>query len=440
MNVYRDLVECGHVESLDAQQFEGADAFQAALGIEDRVRDGALWSLKWAIKYCAEDGSSDAISQEELTETILLGKSYDTFVDSLNFAKKGLCALSANRESKEIICYEGNDLTGFDADIVEYQQQVLGPTHFHVSLTEDSDRLTSDWSAGDYRRVVRRLAKYASDQENQIVIDPKYAEALGLGHVAVAQPTLVWLDRPETEPDSHVFDSLTLPSEISDQFMWRIRSLLDTPIVGIAGRFCALSSNLKAISCIDDSMSRLAAWVDYKQYSKVSGLREDRMVDICRTEFERNNQPWKVRSRVKLTDPEQEADVLAQRLSDSVVIELKSTLRPVALHEVYNRNSDVLEGLSQAESLVGRGVAKRGLVITDGYRGDYSCWEKALQCDVTIGTLSDLADVARDPNAAIQLMRKRAGVPTNRRAARRLPNREAEFLGWKLRLVDAATE
>ena len=438
MKAYTDCVESVHVQALDARLFEHADAFQAALGIEDRVRDGALWSLKWAIKYCPEDGSNDAISQEELTKTILLGRSYDMFVDCLNFAKKDLCALSANRESKEIICYEGNDLTGFDADIVEYQQRVLGPTHSHVSLTEDSDRLTSDWSAGDYRRVVRRLARYASDQESQIVINPEYAEVLGLEDVSVPQPTLVWLDRPEAEPDSHVFDSLTLPSEMSKRFMWRLRSPLDTPIVDIAGRFCALSSNLKAISCIDDSMLRLAAWVDDNQYSKVSGLREDRMVDICKTEFEGNNQPWKVESRFKLTDPEQEVDILAQRLSDSVVIELKSTLRPVALHEVDNRNRDVLKGLSQAESLVGRGVAKRGLVITDGYRGDYSCWEKALKCDVTIGTLSDLADVARDPNAAIQLMRKRAGVPTNRHAARRLPDREADLLDWKLRLIDAA--
>ena len=438
MKVYRDGVECEYLKSLDAQLFEHADAFQAALGIEDRVRDGSLWSLKWAIKYCSEVGSNDAISQEELTETVLLGQSYDTFVDCLNFAKKGLCALSVNRESKEIICSEGNNLTGFDADMVEYQQQVLGPTHSHVSLTEDSDRLTSDWSAGDYRRVVRRLARYASDQESQIVIDPKYAEVLGVGDVSVAQPTLVWLDRPETEPDSRVFDSLTLPSEMSNQFMWRVRSLLDMPIVDIAGRFCALSSNLKTISCIDDSMLRLAAWVDDKQYSNVSGLREDRMVDTCRTVFEGNNQPWKVQSRVKLPDPEQEADILAQRRSESIVIELKSTLRPVALHEVDNRNRDVLKGLSQAESLVGRGVAKRGLVITDGYRGDYSCWEKALKCDVTIGTLSDLADVARDPNAAIQLMRKRAGVPTNRHAARRLPDREADLLDWKLRLIDAA--
>ena len=440
MKVYRDDVARVHVQCLDARLFEGADAFQAALGIEDRVRDGALWSLKWAIKYCPEDGSNDAIGQEELTKTILLGQSYDMFVDCLNFAKKGLFALSSNRESKEIICYEGIDLTGCDADIVEYQQRVLGPTHSHVSLTEDSDRLTSNWSAGDYRRVVRRFARYASDHESQIVIDPKYAEVLGVGDVSIAQPTLVWLDRPETEPDNHVFDSLTLPSEMPDRFMWRVRSPLDTPIVDIAGRFCALSSNLKAISCIDDSMLRLAAFVDDKQYSKVSGLREDRMVDTCRTMFEGNSQPWKVRSRVKLTDPEQEADILALRRSDSVVIELKSTLRPVALHEVYNRNSDVLEGLSQTESLVGRGVAKRGWVITDGYRGDYSCWEKALKCDVTIGTLSDLADVARNPNASIQLMRKRAGVPTNRRAARRLPNREADLLSWKLRLIDAATE
>ena len=50
MKVYRDDVARVHIRCRDAQLFEGADAFQAALGIED----GALWSLKWAIKYCPE--------------------------------------------------------------------------------------------------------------------------------------------------------------------------------------------------------------------------------------------------------------------------------------------------------------------------------------------------------------------------------------------------
>ena len=85
-------------------------------------------------------------------------------------------------------------------------------------------------------------------------------------------------------------------------------------------------------------------------------------------------------------------------------------------------------------------MGKHGLVITDGYRGDYVCWEEALRRDITIGTLEDVEDLARDPGRAIRLMRTKAGVPTRERSGRRLPDREIDFLGWTLRLVDADAE
>ena len=439
MGVYRDGVEWAHVQSLDAGVFENADVFQTTLGIEDPIRVGALWALKWATEYCPENGSDAPLSQQNLVEVIRVGRSYDALVDALKYAKHNLVTLSVDRESREIICYEGDDLTGFDSEIVEHQQQV-GPTLAYASLTEDSDQLTSSWRAGDYRRVVRRLAEYAGAQENRIVIDPKWAAVLSKEDVSVARPTLVWLKRPQDKPDVHVFDALTLPAEMFDQFKWRLMSLLETPIVKVVGRYCALSSDLKAIACRDECMLRLAAWIDEEQYRKVSNLREGRMVDACREAFERDSEPWAVDSQVKLAEPQQEADVVVSRSGDSLVIELKSTLRPQTSWEVYKRNEDILTGLSQAASLVRRGVARRGLVITDGYRGDYRCWEKALNCDVTIGTLSDLMDLARDPNDAIQLMKQGAGVPTDDHAVRRVPDRNTDLLGWNLCLRDAAAE
>ena len=439
MGVYRDSIKVVFVTALDAEVFENNADFLGALGFEDRTRNGVLWALKWATEYCPETGPVAPINQEDLVKVILLGQSYDALVDALKCAQHDLVTLSVNRESKQIICYEGENLTEFDADIVEHQH-AFGPAHIHASLTADSDQLTSNWCAGDYRRLVRQLADYASTQENLIVVDPKYAVSLDKGDLRVAQPTLVWLYRPKHEPDTHVFDSLTLPSEPSDQFMWGARSLLETPVVRIGSRFCALSSDLKAISLFDDSMLRLAARLDEAQYSKVSGLREHRMIGACQVAFEGDSKPWDVRSRVKLTDPPQEADVVVSRSSESLVIELKSTLRPETIREVYNRNGDVLEGLSQVESLVRRGAASRGLLITDGYRGDYRCWEDALRRDVTIGTVFELEDLARDPNSAVRLMKRRAGVPTGDHAVRRVPDRDTDLLGWKLCLRDAAAE
>ena len=439
MGVYRDAVECAHLQSLDAGVFENTDVFQTTLGIEDGIRGGALWSLKWATEYCPDAGSDAPLNEQDLVKAIRVGWSYDALVDALKSAKHNLVTLSVDRESREIICYEGDDRTGFDSEIVEHQRQV-GPTHVHASLTEDSDQLTSNWCAGDYRSVCRKLAEYAGNQENQIVLDPKYAAVLRKGKVSMAQPTLVWLKRPQDKPDARVFDSLTLPAEMSDQFKWRPMSLLETPIVKVGGRYCGLSSDLKAIACRDECMLRLAAWVDENQYSKVSGLREDRMVAACRAAFEGNSRPWHVRSRVTVVEPQQEADVVASRSSDSLVIELKSTLRPQTAWEVYKRNDDIRKGLSQATGLVRRGIASRGLVITDGYRGDYRCWEEALKCGVTIGTLYELDDLARDPNGAVELMKQRAGVIKGKHTAPRLPAREAKILGWKLRLIDASAE
>ena len=436
MGLYRDAIELVHVQALDTRLFQNSDDLHSKLGREDRARVGILWALKWATAYCHLSISNDTVRPEDLVSTLLLGETYDALVDVLKYGDMDLVKLSVDREHKEIICYEGDDLTGFDADIVEYQQAV-GPTHAHALLTADSDQITSNWCAGDYRRVVRQLAKYAAAQENRIGIHPKIAEHLDMGEVSVAQPTLVWLDRPRREPDARVFDSLTLPCEMSDKFMWRTRSLLETPIVKIGSEFCALSSDLKAISLIDDYMLRLAARLDEKQYSRVSGLREARMTKACRAAFEGGNGVWTVLSPKILTDPEQEADVVALGSDESLVIELKSTLRPETVWEVYKRNEDILQGVSQAQSLVGRGIAGRGLVITDGYRGDYQCWAEALRCGITIGTLQDLLDLARDPRGTIELMKERAGIVMGASTPRRLPERTADLLGWKLRLIDA---
>ena len=439
MGIYRDCIEFTFVKGLDARMFGTDIDVETAMVHEDRLRNGAFWAMKWAKEYCPDVGRIDPICEKELLDAILIGQSYDVLVDVLKYGELDLMTLSVNQESKEIICREGEDLTGFDTEIVEHQQAV-GPTHVHTSLTTDSDRLTSRWCAGDYRRVARHLAEFAESQEGRIAVRLDVATTLDGGEISIPQPTLVWLDRPSDPPDAYVFDSLTMPSKMSEPFMWRARALLETPIANCADRFCALSSDLKAIACVDDYMLRLAAREDEKQYSRVSGLRESRMVDVCRTAFEGSNGEWTIRSPVTLADPPQEADIVASRSGEILVIELKSTLRPEALWEVYKRNEDILNGLCQAESLVRRGVGNRGLVITDGYRGDYSCWEEALRRDVTIGTLSELEELARDPDGAIRTMKSRAGVPTVEHGGRRLPDRNVDLFGWTLRLVDSAPD
>ena len=439
MGVYREHIETVFILAMDAEVFGSKANLQSALQQEHFVRNGIFWALKWATKFCPESGRGRRIKPRNVKEALEIGQNYDVLVDVLRHAENNLIEISVNQESRRIIAYEGKDLTGFDAEIVEHQQG-FGPTRAQAFLTDDSDQLTSNWRAGDYRRVIRQLADFASTQEDLFVLNPDYSTTLDKGENSIPRPTIVWLEQPTKEPDSHVFDSLTMPSKMSGAFMWKARSLLETPIVRCGKRFCALSSDLKAISCIDDYMLRLAAREDEKQYNRVSGLRERRMIDFCGSAFETCNGGWTVRSSVKLTDPPQEADIVASRLGEALVIELKSTLRPESLWEVYKRNQDILKGLRQAESLVRRGVGNRSLVITDGYWGDYVCWEEARKRDVIIGTLDEVAGLTRDQERATRLMKTKAGIPTRECSGRRLSNREFVVVGWTLRLIDGEPE
>ena len=439
MGTYRDSIELTFVRAMDAEVPRNINDAQTAMVQEHLLRNGALWAMKWTTKFCPEVGRDGPICPTELLDAILVGQAYDALVDVLKYGKMNLVELSVNSRSKEIVCFEGENLTGYDAEIVEHQQAV-GPTHIHTSLTADGDQLTSSWCAGDYRRIVRHLAEFACSQEDQIAVRREIATSLDGEDISVARPTLVWLSRPSDPPDCDVFDALTMPRKMSAPFMWQARALLETPIASCGGRFCALSSDLKAVACVDDYMLRLAAREDEKQYNQVSGLREDRMISACLTAFAESKGGWRVDSSVTLTDPHQEADIVAARSSDTLVIELKSTLRPETVWEVYKRNQDILNGLCQAESLVRRGVGNRGLVITDGYYGDYICWKEALRRDVAIGTLGEMAELARDPNRAIRTMLTRAGVPTGKRSGRRLPDRNVDIFGWTLRLVDATRD
>ena len=111
-------------------------------------------------------------------------------------------------------------------------------------------------------------------------------------------------------------------------------------------QYYALSSDLKTIANFDDYMLRLAAREDRDQYSLVSGLRENRMIDKCKVAFCEQTDSWVVQSKVELENPEQEVDMIAERHDESLAIELKSTLRPETLWEVYKRNQDIKRGVS----------------------------------------------------------------------------------------------
>jgi hypothetical protein len=433
MQTYRDRIEAIFlVHFFFRVDPKAVDVSAADLGSlfaqENCVRSGILWALKWASEFCPENGLTTGVAPDELAELLSLGATCEVFVDALKCAKGDLAVIHADEESRTLICYEGEQATAFDPSIV-HRQRITVPISRHVSLTEDTDQITSRWTAGNYRRVIRSLAACAAGKESTITV--------AKSEVSIPQPTLIWFDRPSRPPDCEVFDDLVLPPVIDDSLKWHMVALLDTPIVKIGQKYCALSSDLKAISEIDDHMLRLAARLDADQYSMATLLREDRMINRCKKVFEQHSQPWSVESRVQFSDPPQEADIRCIRDADSIALELKSTLRPETPWEVSMRNKDIISGIRQAKALVDRGVAKRGYVITNGYRGDYACWAEALSHDIPIGTLNDLEAIASDPATVVSTLMARVGITAGSSAPReRLPDREAALGGWKLRLVD----
>ncbi|MEA1995066.1 MAG: hypothetical protein U9N18_02780 [Campylobacterota bacterium] len=436
MRTYRDAIEFAFLKALHTETFDGsAEDSGAALGQENRSRAGSLWALKWAAEYCPESAPTAKRSPKELVDLLLLGDTYETFVDALKYAQRSLITIKVEEASRRITFYEGGPATAFDAHIVQHQR-ITSPMIPHVSLTEDSDQLTSRWTAGDYRRVTKWLAEHAAHEENTIFVDPAFLTKIGKSKISIPQPTLVWFDRPANAPDCYVFDDLVLPV-IDDVLKWRLVFLLDTPIVQVGDRFCTLSSDIKTITSIDDYMLRLAARVDPDQYSKASTLREGRMISICRDALEQCVPPWSVVEHVLYKDPPQEVDVLASRDAKNLILQLKSTLRPETPWEVYKRNEGLIEGVKHTKRLVDRGAANQGFVVTDGYRGDYTCWAEALASDIPIATLYDVEVIALDPVEAASEVKRRVGITASaQELPQGVPDREVDLMGWTLRFVD----
>ena len=161
------------------------------------------------------------------------------------------------------------------------------------------------------------------------------------------------------------------------------------------------------------------------------------MIKMCKDAFEQCSPSWSLRDRVHFSNPAQQADIIATRGTESLVLELKSTLRPETPWEVYKRNDDIIHGIKQAKAVIDRGAATYSFVVSDGYRGDYVCWAEALSFATPIGTLSDLAEIASDPATAVPALKAKVGITGDSMPPHeRLPDRETTVAGWKLRLVD----
>jgi hypothetical protein len=401
--------------------------------VENRVRAGVFYTLKWALTFCPEE-SGESIDTEAIHSTQELGAHYEALVDALRLAQHGLVDVEVNRASKTLVVFEGGDVTGADWSLVEYQQKV-NPLKTHVPLTDDRDQLTTSWTAGAYRRTAAWLQALAAEAQHEtLVLALPGAPPIDLAR----RPVIVTIPSPPDSAMNQVLDDLTLTrGKLLGPGFWQYVSWPDTPLVAAGSERLALSDALVALGGMarDDRMLRLAATVDGAQYVKVSGAREERMVSVCREILERLG--WAVTPRRKLSNPSGDVDVYATSGSKQLVVQLKSTLRPETPWEVYKRNGDILVGIEQAHRARAQlGGSVTAMVITDGYRGDFATWYVAIERQVPIGTLEDLEDLASNPEQAFDLLQRRVGFDVTPHSQ---PPRErtCDLMGWSLRMVDA---
>lgn len=433
LDFYRiEMIEVS-MRLMHGRLFNNVDSIRIGLLKEHYLHSGVLQALKWAMEFAGQDGRGPRPEAEDIGQLVELGKLYEMLVDGLKQALHDRVAIHVNRESRTITVYEGGDLTGADNQLIEHQVETL-PYHSHTSFVEDGDELTARWTAGEYRELMERLAGMARLMETSQGVSTFPGK-----EAADDLPSIIEIPSLPEERQCAVMDDLTLsPEKVQGRGKWLLTSWLDIPLVQVGAQRFAATNVLKAMAGRgrDDHMLRVAARVDPRQYSNVSGLREERMIHLCTKALTARG--WDVSPHYELTDPLRELDIYATRGNEKLVLQLKSTLRPETPWEVLKRNDDLLAGIehtSEACARLAEGTV--GIVITDGYRGDYYTWARALSLSVMTGTVRDIDDIAESPLVALELLKLRAGF-SSQAEAQPFPDRDFQLFGWTFRLTDSA--
>ncbi len=399
---YRDSIEvCFARASYDILQTGGT-----VVGtFEDRMRAGVFQALKWTMEFCHIEGRGRAnLDPRGIHRLVNIGEWYELLVDIMTSAQADAVSIELDHK-KRLLVHQGPDLTGADDALVEHQR-LTNAYQAQISFVDDGDQLTRRWTAGDFRRLARRLAS-----SPQVESCPKVCLRDGLE--LFTRPTVIeFPDVSDNEAEQRVFEDLTLtPTMINSgtRQKWRLVSMLDVPFVMVGKRRLSTTDAVIAMTGAlgEDHMVRRAVQVDPDQYTKVSGLREDRMIDALRPRLETKG--WHVTPHYRLHNPENEIDIFAVRPGAALVLGLKSTVRPLTPGEVRLRNENIIGGVDHTADMLLRLPPAVGFVITNGYRGDYVTWEAALRRNVMIGTVEDIDSIAADPMTAGHTLKRRVG-------------------------------
>lgn len=432
MTIWRDGLELMNLMAAHSMMFGVEEGLKTSIASEHLMATGAYQALKWAMEFTEDDGRGE-VSDEELVDLVMeTAGLYQVLVDALKLGAYDKAEFSIDRESKTLTIYEGGNVSGHDAAIVQ-RDHITVPFHRQSPLVGDADQLTARWNAGEYRRFYEWLDNLARHAETETIVArlPLMPE-----QPVMKRPVVMELPSPPPE-FVRVQEDLTLTvAKAQGPIKWKIDSWHDCPLIEIGGRAFGVSIAIHTLAGLDDYMLRAAVLHDPAQYEKVSGLREDRMIARCKAAFEAAG--WTFTPRHMLSNPPREIDGYARRATETCIVQLKSTLRPQSSWEVYKRNNDIIDGIAHTAEVVRRfGEGTTGIVITDGYEGDYATWKKSLATGVPVATLEDVDWIARDLRDAFKSLARRAGIE-EQAPPEELPERSFTLCGWTLRLLDRA--
>jgi hypothetical protein len=431
LETWRDGIELVHMLAAHAVMFQVEDGIQSSVGREHLVLTGVYQAIKWAMEYASDEGA-DEVSDSDLSNlTLRVAAPYQMLVDALKLGAHDMAELAVDQSSKTLSVYEGGNVSGHDAAIIR-RDHVTTPFHKQSPLVEDSDQLTTNWNAGQYRQYWQWLQALVEKVEKNTIM----AQAGPLAPMVdiMKQPVVVKIPTPPAHLEAVQRDLTLTPEKAKSGMKWKIDSWHDCPLIQVGARLFGVSRTLLTLAAFDDYMLRAAVINDPGQYEKVSGLREERMIERCRKAF--SEQGWIFTPHYHLVNPAKEIDGHATKGVDTCIVQLKSTLRPQSPWEVYKRNTDVIEGIRHTAQVLPRfGQSVVGIVVTDGYEGDYATWKESLATGVAVATLADLDWIAKNPQGAFKVLSERAGIAEDS-DPQNLPKRTMTLCGWTLRIHD----
>ena len=438
LDAYRDAIEIVFLEAgrqrlLAEHLGPGHANFTPSLQFEHGLHLGAFWVLKWALAWCPALGEAPP-KVDDVGQLFLTASTYQALADALWMHKHGWGRVEADLDSSTLTVFEGGDLTGQDERLADYLHATLA-LHHHDSFTADDDKLTSRWCAGDFRdlgRLLREECDQACSETVVVDIGPRQ-------HPLFKRPVVLTVPSHLIERYPALFEDLTLRAADfahTGGLCWRVNNWFDRPFVEVGGLLLCPSNVVQAVfkESIDAHLLRAAAATDPDHYVTVSQAREHRMTDYCVDKLRAAG--WSTTAPLKLTTPEADVDIHAERDGQHLLLELKSTIRPESPREVASRNEEIHSGLEKSEERRARFPnGTLAAVVTDGYRGDYRTWSDALARRVPVVTTREFDSFIANPARYVDDLI--AWVSNNPVGAKPLAGRETDLLGWRFIAVDA---